>query len=78
MTSPIEHVTRLGQLRGMGREVECKVSALEVPLPGSDSSEYALVMISGAPNDLPDGRYYLSFDGRVIPVLRHNSAWLVC
>jgi|HubBroStandDraft_6_1064221.scaffolds.fasta_scaffold44301_4 hypothetical protein len=78
MTSPIEYITLLGQLRGMGREVECKVSALEVPLPGTDSSEYALVMISDAPNDLPDGRYYLSFDGRVIPVLRHNSAWFIC
>jgi len=78
MTSPCEHVTLLAQLRGMGREAECKVSAFEVPLPGSDSSEYALVMISSAPNDLPDGQYHLSFDGRVIPVLRHNRAWLIC
>jgi hypothetical protein len=78
MTSPSERVTLLGQLMGMGREAECKVSAFEVPLPGSDPSEYALVIISGEPDDLPDGRYHLSFDGRVIPVLTHNRAWLIC
>jgi hypothetical protein len=78
MTSPRERVTLLGQLSGMGREAECKVSAIEVPLPSSNSSEYALVIISSAPNDLPDGHYHLSFDGRVIPVLRHNRAWLIC
>ena len=32
----------------MEREARCKVSAFEVPLPDSDSPEYALVVISDA------------------------------
>lgn len=77
MTPLHRHVTLSGHLKGMEREAECKVSAFEVPLPNSDSSEYALVMIGDAPHDLPDGRYSLSFDSRAIPVQRHNGAWLV-
>jgi len=77
MTSLREHVVLLGYLMGMDRQVECKVSAFEVSLPDGDSDDYALVMISDAPKDLPDGRYRLIFDGRVIPVQRHNGAWLV-
>lgn len=76
MKSPREHVILLGQLKGIDREAECKVSAFEVPLPDSDSREYALLMISDAPHDLPDGRYHLSFDSRAIPVQRHNGKWV--
>ena len=77
MASPHRHVTLFGHLKGMEREAHCKVSAFEVALPDSDSPEYALVMISDAPHDLPDGRYSLSFDSRAIPVQRHNGGWLV-
>ena len=68
VTSLREHVVLLGYLKGMGRQVECKVSAFEMSLPDRDSDEYALVMISDSPKDLLDGRYHLIFDGRVIPV----------
>lgn len=71
------HVTISGHLKGMEREAQCTVSAFEVPLPDSDSCEYALVMICDAPHDLPDGRYHLTFDSRAIPVQRHNGGWLV-
>lgn len=77
MVSPQRHVTLYGHLKGMEHEAQCRVSALEVPLPDSDSSEYALIMISDAPHDLPDGRYSLCFDSRAIPVQRHNGVWLV-
>ena len=77
MESRHRHVVFSGRLEGMEREVECKVSAFEVPLPDSNSPEYALVMISDAPHNLPDGRYSLTFDRRAIPVQRHNGAWLV-
>ena len=77
MACPHKHVTLSGHLEGMERETPCKVSAFAVPLPDSDSFEYALVMISDAPHDLPDGRYSLSFDSRAIPVQRHNGAWLL-
>ena len=70
-------VTLSGHLKGMEREIQCTVSAFEVPLPDSDSCEYALVMIHDAPHDLPDGRYSLSFDSRAIPVQRHDGAWLL-
>jgi hypothetical protein len=77
MESRHRHVVLSGRLKGMEHEVECKVSAFEIPLPDSNSPEYALVMISDAPHDLPDGRYSLSFDSRAIAVQRHNGAWLV-
>jgi hypothetical protein len=77
MESPHRHVTLFGNLKGMEREAQCKVSAFEVPMPDSDSYEYALVMICDAPRDLPDGRYHLTFDSRAIPVQRHNGTWLV-
>jgi hypothetical protein len=77
MASAHRHVTLSGYLKGMEREAPCKVSAFEVPLPNSDSPEYALLPISDAPHDLPDGRYSLSLDSRAIPVQRHNGSWLV-
>lgn len=77
MESRHQHVTLSGRLKGMEHEAECKVSAFEVPVPGSNGFEYALVMICDAPHDLPDGRYHLTFDSRAIPVQRHNGAWLV-
>lgn len=77
MVSPHRHVILSGHLKGIERETRCKVSAFEVHLLDGDSVEYALVMISDAPHDLPDGRYSLSFDSRALPVQRHNGAWLV-
>jgi hypothetical protein len=77
MESRHQHVTLSGRLKGMEHETECKVSSFEVPVPGSNGYEYALVMICDAPHDLPDGRYHLTFDSRAIPVQRHNGAWLV-
>jgi hypothetical protein len=77
MESRHRHVNLSGHLKGMEHEAECKVSAFEVPMPGSNGYEYALVMICDAPHDLPDGRYHLTFDSRAIPVQRHNGAWLV-
>ena len=77
MASSHRHVTLCGLLKGMEREVECRVSAFEVALPDNDASEYALVRINDAPHDLPDGRYSLHFDSRAIPVQRHNGTWLL-
>jgi hypothetical protein len=77
MESEHRHVTLSGYLKGMEHEAECKVSACEVSAPSSKGYEYALVMICEAPQDLPDGRYHLTFDSRAIPVQRHNGAWLV-
>jgi len=77
MESRHRHVTLSGYLKGLEHEAECKVSAFEVPVPGSNECEYALVMISDAPHDLPDGRYHLTFDSRAVPVQRHDGAWLI-
>jgi len=77
MESRHRHVTISGYLKGLEHEAECKVSAFEVPVPGSNECEYALVMINDAPHDLPDGRYHLTFDSRAVPVQRHDGAWLI-
>jgi hypothetical protein len=65
-----------GQLNGMGREVACTISALKVSLTDTSPYEYARLMIFDAYEDLPDGPYDLTFEGRTIPVERRNGAWL--
>jgi hypothetical protein len=52
------------------------VLAVKVSLPGTDTYEYVRPLISGAPQDLRDGLYKLTFDGRTVPVQRHGGAWL--
>jgi hypothetical protein len=76
MSSRREMVRMPGRLQGMGHDVACTVFAEKVSLPGTDVYEYDRSFISGAPRDLPAGRYTLTFDRRLHSVQRHNGAWV--
>lgn len=76
MSSKRELVSMLGRLQGMGHDVACTVFAEKVSLPGTDAYEHHRQFISGAPRDLQNGLYKLTFDGQAISVQRHNGAWV--
>jgi hypothetical protein len=76
MVAQRESVMLAGRLNGMGREFECTISALKVPLPGAGDYEYARLIIFDAYEPIPDGPYDLTFDGRTVLVERQNGAWL--
>ena len=75
MSSKRESVRLPGRLQGMGHDVACTVFAEKVSLPGTDVYEYDRSFISGAPRDLQNGLYKLTFDGRVLSAQRRNGAW---
>jgi hypothetical protein len=65
-----------GRLRGMGYEAECAVSAVKVSLPQLDIWEYVRCDIHLAPENLPDGPYEVSFEGRAMQVKKLDGYWL--
>jgi hypothetical protein len=76
MTPQYQTVMVPGQLRGMGRCASCTVCAVRVALQGAGSYDYVRPMVSGAPGDLPNGSYTLTFGGRIASVQLHNGAWM--
>lgn len=76
MASIRESVELSGRLKGMGRDVACSVTAIKVTLQGTNVYEYTRPLISGVYEDLPNGRYQLEFDRRVLPLRRQDRAWL--
>lgn len=76
MASNIESVLLPAQLAGMNQRVTCSVSAIKVAVPGTDKSNYSRPRIIGAPLDLPDGTYELTFAGRALTVQRRKGAWI--
>lgn len=76
MASIKESVELSARLRGMGRDLVCSVTAIKETLLGTNLYEYTRPMIFGLCEDMPNGRYQLEFDGRVIPLRRHDRAWL--
>jgi hypothetical protein len=76
MSSKRELVSMSGRLEGMGRDVTCTVFAEKVSLRGTDVYEYVRPFISGAPRDLQNGLYKLTFDGRVLSAKRKGGAWV--
>ncbi|MGO9438794.1 MAG: hypothetical protein ACLPH3_25850 [Terracidiphilus sp.] len=75
-TSTCETVMMLGQLRGMGHEAECTVSAVKVSLPLLNTWEYVKCDIFLAPEDLPDGPYKVTFEGRTMKIKKLDGYWL--
>jgi len=75
MSSKREPVSMPGRLQGMGHDVACTVFAEKVLLPGTDVYEYDRPFVSGAPRDLQNGLYKLTFDGRVFSAKLHGGAW---
>ena len=76
MSSKYELVSVSGRLQGMGRDVACTVFAEKVSLRGTDIYEYVRPFITGAPRDLQNGLYKLTFDGRVLSAQRRGGSWL--
>jgi hypothetical protein len=60
----------------MGRDVNCSVRAVKVSLPGTDEYTYIRPVIYGAPSDLPDGPYSITFGGKTESVQRLMGAWI--
>ncbi len=65
-----------GWLKGMGYEAECTVSAVKVSLPLLNIWEYVQCDIHLAPENLPDGPYKVSFEGRTMQVKKLDGYWL--
>lgn len=76
MSSKHELVSVSGRLQGMGRDVTCTVFAEKVSRRGTDVYEYVRPFITGAPRDLQNGLYKLTFDGRALSAQRYNGGWL--
>jgi hypothetical protein len=75
-TSHRETVMMTGRLKGMGRQVGCTVSAVKVSLPELDIWEYVKCDIHLAPDDLPDGPYQVTFQGRTMEVKLLDGFWV--
>ena len=75
-TSHRETVMMTGRLKGMGREAECTLSAVKISLPLINIWEYVNCDIHFAPENLPDGQYEVTFEGRTIQVKKLDGYWL--
>ena len=65
-----------GRLEGMGREAECTVSAVKVSPPQLNIWEYVKCDSRLAPEDLPDGRYEVTFEGKTMGVKLLDAFWV--
>jgi len=70
-----EIVILSAELKGMGRETPCTVSAVKVTLPEYRITGFVRCNIVEAPDDLPDGDYIVSLDGRALRVQRQHGEW---
>jgi hypothetical protein len=75
MPSPLESVLLPAQLTGMNQRVTCSVSAIKVTTPGTGKYNFARPRVVGAPGDLPDGKYQVTFAGRSLEVERKKGIW---
>jgi hypothetical protein len=75
-TSHRETVIMTGRLKGMGREAECTVSAVKLSLPLLNIWEYVNCDIHLAPENLPDGRYDVTFEGKTMEVKLLDGFWV--
>jgi len=76
MAPKIESVLLPARLTGMNQCVICAVSAIKVAVAGPDKAKYSRPRIVGAPLDLPDGPYEVTFAGRAQAVQRRKGTWI--
>jgi hypothetical protein len=70
-------ITLNGKLQGMGRTEDCLMLATKVSLRGTNQYEYAKLSIHHrAPDDLPDGTYTVTYDGRTSQMRKQGELWL--
>lgn len=65
-----------GVLRGMGRESLCEMLALREEDPATHRKIYSRCSVIGAPIDLPDGEYTVTFRDGTALVRREGGLWL--
>jgi hypothetical protein len=70
-----------GHLQGMGREAACEVLARKAADFSSAKSafpepDYKDCSVIGAPADLPDGEYRVTFEGHFFLANRQRGLWL--
>jgi hypothetical protein len=71
-----EAVRLTGRLQGKGHDVTCTVSAEKVSHSTKpDDYVYRRPRIFSVQEDVPDGQYRLTFDGRAFSFERLNGAW---
>jgi hypothetical protein len=78
MSSYRESLMLQGKLMGMGYDAPCTLSAVKVSLPQLNVLEYVRCEILDAPHDLPDGQYFVAFEGRMAGVRKMNGEWDEC
>jgi hypothetical protein len=76
MQSRRESVLLPAKLIGMGLEANCTLNADRITIAGTDQYEYVHLIVASVPDDLPDGRYRLTFDGRTCEVQRLRRTWI--
>jgi hypothetical protein len=65
-----------GRLKGMCREAECTVSAVKVFAASAQHWGIRQLRRHFAPENLPDGQYEVTFEGRTIQVKKLDGVWL--
>lgn len=60
----------------MGHEAECTVSAVKVSLFQLNTWEYVKWDIHFAPENLPDGQYRVTFEGRTVHIEKQHGNWV--
>jgi hypothetical protein len=64
-----------GRLKGMDRDIPCKVSGFQTNSP--DDTVFAMTDLSlvDPPQDLPDGIYELDYEGSGERFTKHDGLW---
>ncbi len=68
-----------GRLKGMDRDIPCKVSGLKVPRAATslDATVFEIrdIALVDPPKDLPDGIYELAYEGSGERFTKHGDVW---
>jgi hypothetical protein len=64
-----------GRLKGMGRDIPCKVSGIRVSAAQMTVFEMTDIGIVNPPQDLPDGIYELDYEGSGERFTKHEDVW---
>ena len=64
-----------GRLKGMNRDIPCKVSGIQTNIPGDTVFAMADLALIDPPEDLPDGIYELDYEGSAERFTKHNGLW---
>jgi hypothetical protein len=71
----VQRIVVDGRLKGMGRDIPCKVSGIRVS--GADTTVFEMTELGivDPPEDLPDGIYELEYQGSAERFTKHEGVW---